>query len=687
MFIIFIASFTTIYAPGFLVSNLLEWLVLLADMMEEDDDPIIAGPCLAAESSDEAPALPAPRRRRRVARIPPDNGHFLGAFICDPGLRDTLRIPSEFTPADAAGGPLVVGWATCSWAILEATEDLHREWGEVCCGLSHGRRSQPWAFLRYSLLQVFMMEEGIDMPSFVDGCEGDLAAAVALFNVMKEAMAHETGTTFEVSLQAYSRLPMRVLRMPQASLDYALSLDQPSLFKMVGLGLRVLPRDLVPDLPPLSVVHAWRKRLQGDTRRASPPRATAVGRTRDDTVLELPNGADALTSPHGRQITGSLKNVTRQTSMDPIHITRAVGFSRFLREQQHFGAALQAAHDYEHPELEDVADDPSRFSLDDAFSRLDMVDCLLHRREFHADYVHDTLVAINAFSDSSPNSGEELQGMVIDISRKGDKRSRVTLPGSTLHYNRFDAVSKAIALLHALWLLAGPFFPQFAYVLGKVISVTTDFGTEGRTISMQDCVQAYCFWMAGLELMRCKDFVVRGQRWLPNAVRIAGWSHTVGNASKAIAESAPNWPRILEHTRSLVVFFRNHTWRQWIKRAIQAQELPPDLDLSVLDHFSCTIAKWRYETVANAFAHLLGLRVVCTYIRLEWFANTQERQTIANAFSAMQDEEYWRFMSTAHREIFDKLEQLRHWGMICECPEHREARRGGAKHVLCWWNS
>ena len=170
----------------------------------------------------------------------------------------------------------------------------------------------------------------------------------------------------------------------------------------------------------------------------------------------------------------------------------------------------------------------------------------------------------------------------------------VVLTGATLLYGHSDVIAKSIRLMHAIWLVAGPEYRILSYVLSKVISTTTDGGGEMQTITMLDCAEAYCSWMAGGDILRCRTLVNNDQRWLPNALRVAGWSHVMGNAMRTIAQSCEDWPRYLKMMRAECYFWRNATWRKWVKKALQKSGVEiEDLDLSALDHFTGTIAKWR----------------------------------------------------------------------------------------------
>ena len=130
----------------------------------------------------------------------------------------------------------------------------------------------------------------------------------------------------------------------------------------------------------------------------------------------------------------------------------AVDFSTHLRAVADIKEALLAAKRYDadisdsdEEVTRDSSKDPSRSNLDRAKARMDRVGMNIERRLFHAEMARDEVLAINAYSDSSPVTGAELQGMVIDICKYGGGKRRVRLPGASLFYGATDAASKAVA--------------------------------------------------------------------------------------------------------------------------------------------------------------------------------------------------------------------------------------------------
>ena len=138
-----------------------------------------------------------------------------------------------------------------------------------------------------------------------------------------------------------------------------------------------------------------------------------------DLVLDLP--ANARTAPP-RQTGGSGSVGRGRPELDPIAKINALIFPQYVKATKDFSAAANACHDYDHGDdpdnRRDDSGDPKRTSLDHAAEMLDVVDMLLWRRQFHADRICDLIRAISVFTDSSPVTGEELQGMIIEFIKK-----------------------------------------------------------------------------------------------------------------------------------------------------------------------------------------------------------------------------------------------------------------------------
>ena len=264
------------------------------------------------------------------------------------------------------------------------------------------------------------------------------------------------------------------------------------------------------------------------------------GRSYLDTLLELPPKrqriAKANPNPH---------DPLRRRSTDPIKVMKACFFSHHLKSKHDLDEALDDAREYEDDNDEGEDREPvlhdSRSGVVRAGMKLDVLSSLLDRRDFHADRIHDTILAINVFTDASPNTGLEFQGMVADIFKKDASYRRIVLPGCSLIYGMQDAVNKTITLLWAIWLLTGPVIEDTAYFLQKVCCITTDAGIEILTTKMPCVLNAFAKWLNGTPLVNLRCEVNWRQRLFPHAIRLIGWSHTWGNIMKQVAFTYPGW--------------------------------------------------------------------------------------------------------------------------------------------------
>ena len=147
---------------------------------------------------------------------------------------------------------------------------------------------------------------------------------------------------------------------------------------------------------------------------------------------------------------------------DPIKTIRGLKFATFLRDKRTFSMAMGAAHDYDAPSEDEGKRDPSgdtsTSGIHRAFGILDAVGMLIQRRELKADRECDRVLGCNMFSDSSPVTGEEFQGMILEVIDRDHNARTNILPGSTLVYGQFNATAKGMCLLFALWCVCGPFF-------------------------------------------------------------------------------------------------------------------------------------------------------------------------------------------------------------------------------------
>ena len=385
----------------------------------------------------------------------------------------------------------------------------------------------------------------------------------------------------------------------------------------------------------------------------------------------------------GRKVAGHIET-------DPVRTIHAINVAQHLRQPALFQTVLEGCIDYlgleeeANPEItHDVGLDPSRQHMDCSLARADAVAMLLQRRQFQAWRQGNSVRSISVYSDGSPVVGAELQGMIIDVNFYDNTTEQITLPGSTLAYGFCGSMSKSVALLHALWLVAGPTADDLRWVCSKIMSFTTDFGIEMHLLEAPDVIDAYLARMNGQPLHKVAHLVKHDVRMWANALRMAGWSHTMGNIMKFAAESFPLWPVYLKHERGLCKFFKNHTYRKHIVRLLAPAH--PE-SRTQLRGFTAGFAKWRYETEHEVLKQLLKNRDLCeTKLDPAMFSNPQDQEEMNSVFRGCKDKGFWRWANVAFRDVFDRLEKLRKWGMVCPHDECEKLRKesGYRKQIRC----
>ena len=207
-----------------------------------------------------------------------------------------------------------------------------------------------------------------------------------------------------------------VLVLPFASAAAVFQAPLPRLVRSVPIALRMAWSELLPGHPSKAVVEKWKtERAIRRRRKATDATSTETDQAAwENKLLELPPGAEEQDGPpvDARTNRGFKK-------FDPIQLLDALCFCRHLRSLWDFSDALDDAWGYGNGDdldkPRDKSKDPKRSLLLRSQGRVDTISMLMSRRYFEADRLLDLIRAICIYTDSSPVTGAELQGMIIDI--------------------------------------------------------------------------------------------------------------------------------------------------------------------------------------------------------------------------------------------------------------------------------
>jgi len=617
-------------------------------------------------------------------RAPPESG-TVGCWLVS---TDSVEVSSSSSSACPLAARREIrhleGLALLTWTYEASAVDVAPA-GAGGPGAGVHVDSAHWGGVEWSLEEY----ERLVAPQVVDDEVDVTAAGTAM--LFEETFGHvalrDSPLTVSTFLDSSDVFFEKTLVLQKDIVNFCFVHALPVMLRYLKLGPRIDRSLFYLDLPPKSSVDRWRKVAGAQKQRTPTAVDAAVGPSPGERVmLELPTKR-----PRHDRLEGDapVQPSVEGTKKDPLRIINAVAFARHLRQQEAFSDAMLDAKRYEENDFtgevtRDASNDPHKTVLLKASKRLDLVGMAIERRLWHKEVGDDEVEAVVCYSDSSPVTGEEIQGMLVDVCKRDRTVRRVCLPGGSIYYGMQDSIMKTMVFVWATWLCFGPDEFHMKYFIDHCVCWTTDFGVEVHSIEVPNCLAAFMAWVAGKALSDCAVLVKFSQRLFFRSLRIQGWSHCYGNIMKRVAKSYLWWPEVLEHCRHLCRFFRNASWREWLVRAF-AGELPNLVyDLA---SFTATYAKWRFETIINSFEQLLPLRSLCeTRLREELFANAQEKKFIADFLTACRDKRTWVFIALATPWIFRPLEHCRRWGLVCSCVRCKELRAGGMKHVECVFN-
>lgn len=82
-----------------------------------------------------------------------------------------------------------------------------------------------------------------------------------------------------------------------------------------------------------------------------------------------------------------------------------------------------------------------------AREKLDVVALNIERRLFHREVEEGAISSIHCYSDASPVTGLEFQGMIAEVVRKDGAVRQVVLPTASLSYGHYDSINKGVTFL------------------------------------------------------------------------------------------------------------------------------------------------------------------------------------------------------------------------------------------------
>ena len=382
-----------------------------------------------------------------------------------------------------------------------------------------------------------------------------------------------------------------------------------------------------------------------------------------------------------------------EPAFDAVRSLKLLEFTHFLKDKNKSAEAMDACIDAAFDGDDEGADglrsrqtaNPKHSSIYAQILKVDAVGMIVERREWLDIYANspEKLVSAHLFTDGSPVTGQELQGMILQLCWLDGSITERIMPGIALHYGGASLCDKVFAFIWALWLVAGPNGFIMRFILDRIFSVTTDMGTELGFIGVLDLLNAFILRpKTKIPIDQLAGYIVPGSRLVKNALKIPDWSHIFGNLMKYSVNKIENWATVLISIRYLCRFFRIYDWRQQI--IVKLQTNYPEVK-QLLKYFTAKLAKWRYETLSEVLRQLLLLRFWCeTYLSEidEWFPAFEDQDLLQGVKHACGWTEFWILLSCLYTLLIMKLEEGRRWGLRCPCCEQLR-REDGIRRPKC----
>lgn len=233
----------------------------------------------------------------------------------------------------------------------------------------------------------------------------------------------------------------------------------------------------------------------------------------------------------------------------------------------------------------------------------------------------------------------EIFGIVVDI-MVGSFWNCFLAPGQVLGHGFTSLFYKAMSMVWALWLIAGPALVSLMDLFNDVVAVTVDMGVETGVSAAANRLGIF-----GRSIdVKVPRAVLENALLMPFACHIYDWHHLLSGALKNACYSAPLFSHPVCQIRSITAVLRNDGLRSTF---LQHLDSIGRHDYSALcKSFTAKIAKLRFETLCDVTKHLGR---VSEPVRLHWRSDIFQGRTrlsseVTTACQVVSDSFVWAFV-------------------------------------------
>ena len=302
---------------------------------------------------------------------------------------------------------------------------------------------------------------------------------------------------------------------------------------------------------------------------------------------------------------------------------------------------------------------PDRWSLSRGRINLDIA-CMALARDRHCS---STLTWRQLNFDTSPKGGLELLGLreYCIYNKDVAGASSRALPLQALGIAHATAVDKAAAVLHSIWLEAGPAEHSIRAYVASVSVVLTDAGVEQYVSELPDCISPFLSGnMESLELNEPSAL-------FPRALRVLDWSHLWHWLAEHICESMSFYAEWEPLAKAVAKLLSTASYVDTLVKSLEEQHAPEGLRKQ-LRGFRGRFITWRFGSIQQVTKDLMAVKEALILAWGEGKFRFRDSVLLSRVGAAMRNPAFWAW--TRVLEGFSQFtETHRQWGLGCHCHE------------------
>ena len=246
--------------------------------------------------------------------------------------------------------------------------------------------------------------------------------------------------------------------------------------------------------------------------------------------------------------------------------------------------------------------------------------------------------------------------------------NRLLLPAVRIGAGHKSVRGKTLALLWQLALTAACSYQSLRTLLGRVLAITSDLGTEHRIAACPDLLPSFC---RANSLPLPTDWQLQ-PRLFPMAVVSPGWGHICDGLLRRLLSSYTFFPLWLQRAKALCKLIREHNAE--LERKFKRLGFASCAD-AVKASKAPAFAHWRWSTLVKTARAVAMMRPILKehWGSLDFLQGLRDKKIVKLVGDALRDPRFKKMTALVHY-LAKQFTDLGSWGGSCSC--HQEATAG-----------